>query len=100
MTSGVDAFAQTDWEEHNNYCNPPWDLLPQLVRFLGSLQRVRATVVAPLWTGSGWYQSLVDMAADVYVIPQGCKVFCSTMEGTSVPKLTTRWPTVVVSIRR
>jgi hypothetical protein len=50
-TMGVDAFAQDNWLENKNYCNPPISVLNRLVKFLRDFEpRFPPTVViAPLW---------------------------------------------------
>lgn len=61
-TSGVNAFAMTDWEEHSNWCNPPWSLLPRLVAFLAQRPRVEAVVLAPDWPSAVWFPRLRRLA--------------------------------------
>ena len=59
MTScrGIDALAQHDWEQHNNYVHPPYALLAPAIhniRATGS----RATIVFPAWKSSVHWQLL------------------------------------------
>lgn len=60
-THGVDAFAQNDWRQHHNWCNPPWALLDQLARHLHATG-AQATVVAPAWDHTAWHSMLSGMA--------------------------------------
>jgi hypothetical protein len=48
----VDALhlPNNDWRRENNWCNPPWPLLPNLVQKLRQSVKA-ATVVAPRRTG-------------------------------------------------
>jgi hypothetical protein len=60
-TSGVDAMAQHDWQQHNNYVCPPFRLLNQVLNILVE-QRAMATVIAPQWPGQPWYQLLLRLS--------------------------------------
>lgn len=57
-SSGVDALAQTDWAAHNNWCNPPFFLLPRLLAVLRKFQ-ASASVVVPYWPSRPWWPCLV-----------------------------------------
>ena len=63
-SAGVNAFAQADWGEHNNWCHPPVRLLPQLVQHLHSTGAA-ATVLVPHWPAQPWYAPLVELADDI-----------------------------------
>ena len=74
LSSGVDAFSH-DWSGEHVWLNPPWDLLPEVVRKLRSHRRhpgprpapspgVRATVVAPVWQAQPWFHDLSSLASD------------------------------------
>eukprot|EP00873_Tetraselmis_striata_P008904 jgi/Tetstr1/429168/TSEL_019121.t1 len=41
-------LSDAEWRRENNYCNPPWPLLPDLVQKLRQ-SGAAATVVAPRW---------------------------------------------------
>ena len=56
-TGGVDAFAQTDWLLHNNWCNPPFWLIGRLLRFLRA-RGASATIIVPHWPGRQWWPLL------------------------------------------
>lgn len=58
---GIDALAQQDWAAHNNYVNPPFRLIPQVLQVV-SQQRAKATLIAPCWPSQPWYQRLKQMA--------------------------------------
>lgn len=56
-TRGVDAFAQSDWLCHANWCNPPFWLIGRLVMFLSEIGAA-AVVVVPFWVGAPWWRIL------------------------------------------
>lgn len=98
FTSGVDALSQSDWLAHDNYCNPPWCLLPRLVDLLHALPAVRATVVAPLWRDALWFERLMQITTDFFVVPAGSTVFASALTGAASYSLSTRWPVIVCRV--
>jgi hypothetical protein len=65
----VDALhlPDNDWRKENNWCNPPWPLLPNLVQKLRQ-SVAAATVVAPRWTGKVWHQALTELASEEIII--------------------------------
>ena len=69
-SAGVNAFAQTDWGGHNNWCHPPVRLIPQLVQHL-QLTGAAATVLVPDWPAQPWYAPLLALADDVLQLPAG-----------------------------
>eukprot|EP00873_Tetraselmis_striata_P017956 jgi/Tetstr1/438220/TSEL_002875.t1 len=66
-TEAVDSLAQSDatWRAEVNWCNPPWQLLDDLVLKLQQ-SGAAATVVAPAWHGRPWLQQLHEMATESY----------------------------------
>lgn len=56
-TSGVDALAQLNWSEHNNWVNPPFRLIPEVLRIIKE-QKAEATLIAPLWPAQPWFPEL------------------------------------------
>eukprot|EP00873_Tetraselmis_striata_P005492 jgi/Tetstr1/425756/TSEL_016175.t1 len=65
-TEAVDSLAQSDatWRAEVNWCNPPWQLLDDLVLKLQQ-SGAAATVVAPAWHGRPWLQQLHEMATEL-----------------------------------
>jgi hypothetical protein len=47
-------LADTYWLEENNWCNPPWPLLPDLAQKLQQ-SGATTTMVAPRWQGKAWH---------------------------------------------
>eukprot|EP00873_Tetraselmis_striata_P018170 jgi/Tetstr1/438434/TSEL_026991.t1 len=63
-------LSDAEWRRENNYCNPPWPLVPDLVQKLRQ-SGAAATVVAPRWEGKVWHQALTEMAvAERVVLPR------------------------------
>ena len=59
MSEGIDALAQ-DWKGENNYVNPPWVMLPQVLDKI--LQdKAMATVIAPVWPSQAWFHKLTSL---------------------------------------
>lgn len=56
-TVGIDALSQDDWGKENNYVNPPFRLLNQVLQIIIA-QRAWATIVAPRWTSQPWFRTL------------------------------------------
>ena len=58
----IDAFSQV-WTEENNYINPPFQLLPQIIQQLKRNKAI-ATIIAPIWPAQPWFQQLTEMMID------------------------------------
>ena len=73
-SAGVDCLAQTDWAAHNNFVNPPFWMIPRLLKTIKT-QRASATLVAPWWPAQTWFQDLVQMMIDWPIsIPNSSRV--------------------------
>ena len=72
----VDAFSVGDqeWRQELNWCNPPWGLLPQLATKLFQ-SGAAATVIAPLWAHTAWYQRLHELASEAFLLPRWPELF-------------------------
>jgi hypothetical protein len=72
----VDALhlSDNDWRKENNWCIPPWPLLPNLVQKLRQ-SGAASTVVAPRWTGKVWHQALTELASEEIIIAPGRDLF-------------------------
>ena len=55
-TEAVDAMSQ-NWSEENNYINPPWVMLPQIIEKIIA-DRAYATVIAPIFNNQPWFHAL------------------------------------------
>ena len=56
----VDALSQ-DWTGEMNFVNPPFRLLPKVLRLISN-QQVCATVIAPYWPSQTWFRTLLQMS--------------------------------------
>ena len=90
-TAGVDAFAQADWAQELNYCNPPWELLDRLAQHLRETG-APAVVVAPHWPAQGWYQALRSLSSEMWLLPAAPDLFCPGSRGSFEPIGPSRWP--------
>ena len=60
-SSGIDALAQKDWAKHNNFVNPPFRMIPQVLRVIEA-QGAKATLIAPWWPAQPWFQKLKQLS--------------------------------------
>lgn len=94
---GVDAFAQANWRQENNWCNPPWTLLPRVAALLRN-SGAAATVVAPDWPAQPWYHELAGMASDVVRLPARPDLFRPGRLGSEQAVGAPRWDAVAFRI--
>jgi len=75
-SEGVDSlrFSDADWRAENNWANPPWELLEDLVLKL-KRSRAPATVVVPAWQHTAWFQQLQGMASEMILYPPSRDIF-------------------------
>jgi ribonuclease HI len=57
LTAGIDALAQRDWAQHNNFVNPPFRMIQRVLDVVQS-QKAWATIIAPVWPAQPWFQTL------------------------------------------
>lgn len=98
-TEGVDALAQ-DWGKDNNFANPPFSLIHQVVKKLSRYKSIQCTLVVPDWPSKPWYLPLMLMAKVVHVIPAGTWAFQRLSAQGEVVKLRAKWPVLVVRVHR
>ena len=67
-------LADSAWTADNNWCNPPWSLLPDLVQKLRQ-SGAPATVIAPHWPDRPWYRDLSELAVDSVLFPPSQGLF-------------------------
>jgi hypothetical protein len=69
-TAGIDAFAQINWNDHVNYCNPPFAVMGRFVNFMiYYYPTAKYIIVTPWWTGQAWFPQLFDFVDQVYILP-------------------------------
>ena len=61
-TSGVDALAQTDWDQHLNFVNAPFRLIGRVIQIIQHYC-AEATIIAPWWPAQAWHRQLCQMAS-------------------------------------
>ena len=95
----VDCLRLPDrsWRREINWCNPPWDLLDDLVDKLEQ-SGAAATVVAPHWPGKAWHQRLVEMADECLLYPPTHDLFFPGRLGSRAGIGTPRWSVVVFKV--
>lgn len=90
LASGIDALVQQDWASHNNYVNPPFRLIPQVLEVIRN-QGANATIIAPAWKAQPWYRKLVKASTNPpFRIKNVQKSVISTW-GNAEPLLNNRW---------
>ena len=89
-TSGIDALAQQDWGQENNFVNPPFRMLARVLQVVQD-QQAYATVIAPLWPGQHWFQELQQLSvAPAFRIPNSPHVMLR-MGDLAEPLKNRRW---------
>ena len=97
----VDALHLSDaaWRRETNWCNPPWELLDDLVLKLRR-SGAAATVVTPLWPDRAWHQELLSLASEFLVYPPSRDLFVPGRHGRRVGVGRPRWSVVVFRVPR
>ena len=67
---GTDAFAQNDWAQLRNFCNPPFSQLPRLLQYLSNTAPTAiCVVIAPKWVQQHWFQGFFHLADTTLLLP-------------------------------
>ena len=75
LAENIDAMAQP-WQGENNYVNPPWVLLPDIMDKI-ILEKAWVTLVAPVWPSQPWFQKLKTILVDTPVfLPRDRRTLC------------------------
>ena len=97
----VDCLRLSDdaWRAELNWCNPPWELLDDL---LLKLRRsgAAATVVAPRWPERDWYQQLHEMSEECITYPPAHDLFHPGRWGERDGVGKSRWSVAVFRVPR
>ena len=74
---GIDAFAQSDYAEHINFCNPPVALLGRFTCFaIDHLPpSTKLIVIFPLWEAQPWFPRLLKYMHTCLIIPGYISIF-------------------------
>lgn len=94
---GVNALAQTDWQEHFNWCNPPFHLIPPTISMLRK-ESADAILIVPFWPSSPWWpllssdgQHFIPIICDCFVLPRLPDLFLPGPSTLAFPKSFQRW---------
>eukprot|EP00873_Tetraselmis_striata_P021878 jgi/Tetstr1/442142/TSEL_030295.t1 len=95
----VDALRLSDaaWRCERNWCNPPWNLIGDLVSKLES-SGAPAIVIVPYWPDKAWYQLLSEMCSDMRSWKPRHDLFIPGRTGDRLPVGAPRWPVVAFNI--
>ena len=75
LAENIDAMAQP-WQGENNYVNPPWVLLPDIMDKI-ILEKAWVTLVAPVWPSQPWFQKLKTILVDTPIfLPRDRRTLC------------------------
>ena len=98
-SENVDSLSLPDgqWLSERNWCNPPWELLPELVTKL-RISGAPAHVVAPEKPGAWWYRELVALSTELRVIAPQVSTFYPASQGSRAPIGAPSWNVTVFRI--
>jgi hypothetical protein len=76
IAEAVDSLhlSYLEWRRENNLCNPPWELLDDLVIKLRQSGAV-ATAIAPYWPKKHWFLHLTEMDTESVDMPPSQDLF-------------------------
>lgn len=93
----LDAFAIPWGSEERCWVNPPWDLLPHVLRKL-RVEGASATVVAPLWRSATWWPDLMELSRDMVVFDPSRDAFLPGHLGSDTPLGNPKWQFVAADL--
>ena len=77
-TSGIDALAQTNWNQFNNWVNAPFRLIPKILDVI-KVQQADATIIAPLWESKWYHKKLLKMCTMPPIKLPPARLFCNPL---------------------
>ena len=96
-TSGLDALQQS-WSTEAGYANPPWILIPDILRKISS-DSARVLLIAPVWPSQAWYPTMLALLrAPPTVLPTApADLFCPdrspwAVDAPEIPWIAAAWP--------
>ena len=91
QSSGLNALEQTDWDGHNNFVNPPFRLIPEVLQVI-IRQKAKATIIAPNWPAMPWYQTLQRLASTHPILLPPPRLICFPVQScTPEPLRNRKW---------
>jgi hypothetical protein len=97
LARAVDAFAISWAAEGRSWINPPWDLIPRVLRKL-RLEGAAATVVAPRWLSASWWPDLVELSREMLVFDATPDAFLPGHLGSATALGSPHWRYVAVNV--
>ena len=89
-SEGINALAQQDWGQLNNYVCPPFCPLSRVLQTIQE-QHATATVIAPWWPTQSWFQTLQRLSVVPPIrLPHSRRTFLS-IGITPEPLRNPRW---------
>jgi hypothetical protein len=83
-SSGVDAFAQTNWRDHMNFVNAPFRLLPKVIDIIQHYN-AEATIIAPWWPAQIWHRQLLRMSITSPLLLPAAHQLCIPVHPLTIP---------------
>jgi hypothetical protein len=98
-SEAVDSLSlpHAAWLAERNWCNPPWELLPDLAQKL-RLSGAHAHVVAPEKPGAWWYRELAALSSELRSFAPQVSTFFPASQGSRAPLGAPRWNVTVFRI--
>ena len=56
-----------DWSQFRSYINPPWPMIPRILRYLVKCQ-ARALVLIPYWTSVSWFTLWTKLLVKTWLV--------------------------------
>ena len=84
-SEGVDALAQQNWIDENNYCCPPFRLIESVINCVVN-QKADTTLIAPLWSAQPWYLRLIRLSTRAPVLIPNIPGMFQRMSRTCTPE--------------
>ena len=81
LAYATDALA-IRWGFNRMYANPPWRLIPAVLRKLSTEPHGICILILPQWTAAWWWPMLLDMAESILTIPTTPHTFLSGRSGS------------------
>lgn len=87
--AAIDALAQ-NWRRVRNYANPPWSLIPQVMKLL-YLQKPWTVLIIPVWPSAPWYAAAVRGAEDRFLLPHRQDLFLAGHQANHLALQAPKW---------
>lgn len=92
-SSAIDALAQP-WKNENAWANPPWSLIPKIIRKIRNEKACSLTMITPDWPSASWYPVLRDLTSDFVLLTACDDLFLPGLLGSEQPVGKPKWNVV------